>query len=98
MSSYLPASMNKSINKIILLSTDHHYNSKSGIYLQHFHYYDNNKNKFSVKIHKQAKQLLKNKSLFELRDIKEEITNEHSLLNQLPFLSYLFPSVKKLYQ
>ena len=53
MSSYLPASMVKSINKIILLSTDHHYNSKSGIYLQHFHYYDNNKNKFSVKIHKQ---------------------------------------------
>ena len=26
--------------------------------------------------------------------LKEEITNEHSLLNQLPFLSYLFPSVK----
>lgn len=94
MSSYLPVSMNQSINKIIVLSTDHHYNSKSGIYLQNFHYYDNNKNKFSVKIHKQTKQLFKNKSLFELRDIKDEITKEHSLLNQLPFLSYLFPSVK----
>ena len=94
MSAYLPASYNKGITTIIILSTDHYNHDKSGLYTTDFYYTDAlDKRSYHAHIHPLTKQLLKQyPSYFEERHVLDEIDKEHSLFNQLPFIDALFPS------
>ena len=93
MSAYLPASNNKNIRNIIILSTDHNENnSKSGIYNKNLIFEDNHK-KYKLNINSKINEyLLSYSNLFEEVNLNSE--KEHSVFNQIPFIDYLFNDVK----
>lgn len=92
MSAYLPASKNKNIKNILLLSTDHNENEKSGIYNKNL-IFENDKNKYRINVNLDVNKLLLSKynDLFKEVNLNDE--KEHALYNQIPFISYLFPNV-----
>lgn len=88
MTAYIPASKNKKIKNIMLLSTDHNNNEKSGIYNKNL-IFENKKININFEI---TNYLLSNYSeLFEEVNLNDE--KEHSLFNQIPFINYLFPDI-----
>lgn len=93
MSSYLPASKNKNIKKIIVLSTDHYNLNQSLLYAEDIIYYDKNGNgdKYRINIdNNNIKKLNNYDKYFKIKILKGEPNREHSFFNQIPFISYLF--------
>ena len=92
MSAYLPASKNKNIKNILLLSTYHNDNEKSGIYNKNL-IFENDKNKYRINVNLDINDSLLSKynDLFEEVNLNDE--KEHALYNQIPFISFLFPNV-----
>ena len=75
MSAYLPAIKNKNIKNILLLSTDHKENEKSGIYNKNL-IFENDKNKYRINVNFDINKLLLTKynDLFDEVNLNDERT------------------------